>query len=141
LIWFVAEKYGIEGVGLTVFKEQVTLGMERCSGLPVTILLEDYRDHKGEYDHIASLGMFEHVGYKNYREYMELAHSCLKEDGCFLLHTIGLNYSVVKRETSRGMDISGKFSRSTQACEESGAVNLFSYWIRRLLQNTHTLFL
>ncbi len=93
---FAAEKYGVEGVGLTVSKEQVALGMERCSGLPVTILLEDYRDHKGEYDHIASLGMFEHVGYKNYREYMELAHSCLKEDGCFLLHTIGLNYSVVK---------------------------------------------
>jgi cyclopropane-fatty-acyl-phospholipid synthase len=93
---FAAEKYGVEAVGLTVSREQVALGTERCSGLPVKLLLEDYRDHRGSYDHIVSLGMFEHVGYKNYREYMQLVHSCLKEDGCFLLHTIGLNYSVVK---------------------------------------------
>jgi cyclopropane-fatty-acyl-phospholipid synthase len=41
------------------------------------------------FDHIASVGMFEHVGGKNYRTYMEVAHRCLKEDGLFLLHTIG----------------------------------------------------
>lgn len=41
-----------------------------------------------------SLGMFEHVGYKNYREYMEVAQRCLKDDGLFLLHTIGGNQSV-----------------------------------------------
>ena len=33
--------------------------------------------------------MFEHVGYKNYRKYMKVAHRCLKDDGLFLLHTIG----------------------------------------------------
>jgi cyclopropane-fatty-acyl-phospholipid synthase len=37
--------------------------------------------------------MFEHVGYKNYKEYMEVANRCLKEDGLFLLHTIGRNNS------------------------------------------------
>jgi cyclopropane-fatty-acyl-phospholipid synthase len=42
-----------------------------------------------EFDHIVSLGMFEHVGYKNYRQYMEVANRCLKSDGLFLLHTIG----------------------------------------------------
>ena len=96
---FAAEKYGVEAVGLTVSREQVALGMEKCAGLPVKLLLEDYRDHKGMYDHIVSIGMFEHVGYKNYREYMQIAHSCLKDDGLFLLHTIGLNHSVVKGGT------------------------------------------
>lgn len=96
---FAAEKYGVECVGLTVSKEQVALGMEKCAGLPVKLLFEDYRDHKGLYDHIVSIGMFEHVGYKNYRKYMQIAHSCLKDDGLFLLHTIGLNYSVVKGGT------------------------------------------
>lgn len=96
---FAAEKYGVECVGLTVSKEQVALGMEKCAGLPVKLLFEDYRDHKGLNDHIVSIGMFEHVGYKNYRKYMQIAHSCLKDDGLFLLHTIGLNYSVVKGGT------------------------------------------
>ena len=42
-----------------------------------------------QFDHIVSLGMFEHVGVKNYRTYFEIANRCLKEEGLFLLHTIG----------------------------------------------------
>lgn len=49
----------------------------------------------GMFDHIVSLGMFEHVGYKNYRSYMNVAQRCLKDDGLFLLHTIGSNTSSV----------------------------------------------
>ncbi|MEX2365427.1 MAG: class I SAM-dependent methyltransferase, partial [Pseudohongiellaceae bacterium] len=41
------------------------------------------------FDHIVSVGMFEHVGHKNYRRYMEVAARCLKDGGLFLLHTIG----------------------------------------------------
>ena len=48
-----------------------------------------------KFDHIVSLGMFEHVGYKNYRKYFEIANRCLKDDGLFLLHTIGSNFSVM----------------------------------------------
>jgi cyclopropane-fatty-acyl-phospholipid synthase len=55
--------------------------------------VQDYRDVRERFDHIVSLGMFEHVGRKNYREYMEVARRCLKEDGLFLLHTIGGNRS------------------------------------------------
>jgi len=39
-------------------------------------------------------GMIEHVGYKNYRTYMEVVRRCLDDDGLFLLHTIGGNTSV-----------------------------------------------
>jgi len=86
---FAAEKYGANIVGITISKEQVKLGRELCKGLPVEIRLQDYRDVNEKFDHIISLGMFEHVGHKNYREYMKVAHRCLKKDGLFLLHTIG----------------------------------------------------
>ena len=91
---FAAEKYGVSVVGVTVSKEQVSLGEKMCNGLPVEIKLQDYRKIEGKFDHIVSLGMFEHVGYKNYRTYMEVAARSLKNGGLFLLHTIGRNTSV-----------------------------------------------
>ena len=86
---FAAEKYGAHVVGVTISKEQKKLADERCKGLPVEIRLQDYRDVDEKFDHIISLGMIEHVGYKNYRTYMEVAAKNLKDDGLFLLHTIG----------------------------------------------------
>ncbi len=93
---YAAEKYGIEGVGISVSKEQIAYGQEMCSDLPIELRLQDYRDINEKFDHVVSLGMFEHVGYKNYRTYMEVVHKALKDEGCFLLHTIGLHFSVVK---------------------------------------------
>jgi cyclopropane-fatty-acyl-phospholipid synthase len=72
-----------------VSKEQVELGKTLCQGLPVEIRLQDYRDVNDKFDYIVSVGMFEHVGCKNYRTYMKAVHRCLKNDGLFLLHTIG----------------------------------------------------
>jgi cyclopropane-fatty-acyl-phospholipid synthase len=86
---FAAEKYGARVVGITVSKEQAELARRRCKGLPVEIRLQDYRKVNEKFDHIISLGMFEHVGHKNYRAYMEVAHRCLNDDGFFLLHTMG----------------------------------------------------
>jgi cyclopropane-fatty-acyl-phospholipid synthase len=91
---FAAERYGAEVVGVTVASSQVELARERCAGLPVEIRLQDYRDVRDRFDRIVSLGMFEHVGYKNYRVYMETAHRCLEPGGLFLLHTIGSGKSV-----------------------------------------------
>lgn len=91
---FAAEKYGAIGVGVTISKEQAELARASCAGLPVEIRLQDYRELNEPFDHIISLGMFEHVGYKNYRAYMEVAARCLKDGGLFLLHTIGGNKSV-----------------------------------------------
>ncbi|GEP88726.1 cyclopropane-fatty-acyl-phospholipid synthase [Chitinophaga terrae (ex Kim and Jung 2007)] len=88
---FAASKYGVKVTGVTISKEQVALAKEKCKGLPVDIRLTDYRALDEKFDAIVSLGMFEHVGYKNYRTYMEVAHRCLKDNGLFLLHTIGGN--------------------------------------------------
>ena len=86
---FAAERYGAHVTGITISKEQAALAQERCKGLPVEIRLEDYRDTKGSFEHVVSLGMFEHVGYKNYRTYMRKVSALLRDDGLFLLHSIG----------------------------------------------------
>jgi cyclopropane-fatty-acyl-phospholipid synthase len=90
---FAAEKYHVEVTGITVSREQVALGKELCKGLPVEFRLQDYRDLTGTFDHIVSLGMFEHVGTAYHSNYMRVAHDHLKDDGLFLLHTIGTNVS------------------------------------------------
>lgn len=86
---YAVEKYGVEVVGITVSKEQVNLGKELCKGLQVDLRLQDYRDVNEKFDRIVSVGMVEHVGYKNYRTYFKVAEKNLKDDGLFLLHTIG----------------------------------------------------
>lgn len=91
---FAAENYGVSVVGVTISQEQAHLARESCVNLPVEILLQDYRDVQGQFDHIVSLGMFEHVGYKNYQTYIKMVHEHLKDGGLFLLHTIGSSKSV-----------------------------------------------
>ena len=61
---YAAEKYGAEVLGVTVSKEQVALGMELCKGLPVELRLQDYREVQGKYDAVISIGVMEHVGYR-----------------------------------------------------------------------------
>lgn len=89
LAQFAAIHYGVEVVGLTVSSEQRSLARERCAGLPVRIELMDYRDLTGSYDKVVSVGMFEHVGPKNYPIYFDVVNRVLKPDGLFLLHCIG----------------------------------------------------
>lgn len=91
---YAAKRYGVEVVGVTVSQEQAKLARERCEGLPVTIELRDYRNIKGTFDRIVSVGMFEHVGAGRYRSFMRTVHRCLADEGLFLLHTIAGNASV-----------------------------------------------
>jgi cyclopropane-fatty-acyl-phospholipid synthase len=89
LMKYASEKYGVSCVGLTVSKEQIKLGEQLCEGLPVKFLFKDYRVFQGEFDRISSIGMFEHVGYKNYHTFMKTVRNCLANNGLFLLQTIG----------------------------------------------------
>ena len=90
---YAAEKYGARCSGVTISREQVAYIAERYGHLPVEARLMDYRDATGTYDHVVSMGMFEHVGPKNYRAYFETASRLLNNGGFFLLHTIGSNHS------------------------------------------------
>lgn len=88
---FAAEHYSVECIGLTISKEQANWVNKFNAHLPVHARLQDYRDTNEPFDRIVSTGMFEHVGRKNYREFMQVAQRCLNDDGLFLMHTIGKN--------------------------------------------------
>jgi cyclopropane-fatty-acyl-phospholipid synthase len=90
---FAAERYGASGVGVTVSHEQADYARRLCAGLPIEIRVQDYREVGERFDRVFSLGMFEHVGVKNYRTYFEVARRCTADDGLFLLHCIGSNVS------------------------------------------------
>jgi cyclopropane-fatty-acyl-phospholipid synthase len=91
---YAAEKYDAKVTGVTVSHEQVEYAGKDCRGLDVDIKLQDYRDLKETFDRIISIGMFEHVGFRNYKAYMKVVHRCLEANGLFLLHTIAGNSSV-----------------------------------------------
>ncbi len=91
---YAGERHGVEVTGITVSREQQKLARERCAGLPVTIELMDYRELDGRFDKVVSVGMFEHVGPKNYPAYFGAVDRVMADDGLFLLHTIG-NYDTI----------------------------------------------
>ena len=90
---YIAKNYGVEVVGITLSEKQAMYAKEACKGLSVEIRVQDYRDVKEQFDRVVEIGMFEHVGVKNYREFMEIVYRCLKDNGLFMLHTIGTDIS------------------------------------------------
>lgn len=95
---FAAENYGCQVTGINISPQQAEQARAHCNGLPVSIITCDYRDVDAyftdqKFDRLVSVGMFEHVGFKNYRHYFEIANRCLADNGLFLLHTIGSNVS------------------------------------------------
>jgi cyclopropane-fatty-acyl-phospholipid synthase len=100
---YAAQTYGCTVVGINVSSEQVRVARELCQGLPVELHVCDYRDTglflaQEPFDKIVSAGMFEHVGHRNHRTYMEVAGRCLKQGGLFLLHTVGSNVTSYKND-------------------------------------------
>lgn len=92
---YAAMNYGVEIVGVTIAQEQAMYAEESCKGLPVEIRTMNYRDLNEKFDKIVSIGMFEHVGYKNYGTFMKVVKRCMRNDSLFLLHTIGSQVDMV----------------------------------------------
>jgi cyclopropane-fatty-acyl-phospholipid synthase len=96
LMKFMQERYGVSVTGITLSKEQQRFAQEKF-GID-SMLLQDYRElQKGSpksYDRVVSVGMLEHVGFKNYQSFFNSVRHAIKDDGIFLLHTIGNNVSV-----------------------------------------------
>ena len=90
----IARQKGCEVKGISLSKNQINYCKKKAKELgldnQVEFELADYREIKGEYDRIYSVGMFEHVGKKFYKVFFESMNKLLKEDGIFLLHTIGV---------------------------------------------------
>jgi cyclopropane-fatty-acyl-phospholipid synthase len=95
-----AQKYGANCVGITLSKQQYELARERvkAAGLEdkVEIRLEDYRDVKGTFDRITSVGMFEHVGLKHMADYFKIMSSLLSENG------IAMNHGITSSDSESG---------------------------------------
>lgn len=95
---YAAEYYGCKVTAINISREQIPYATEFCKGLPVRVLNCEYRDLEGTFDKIVSVGMFEHVGKKNYRTFMKVVHRSLRENGVFLLQTIGDNVSHINSD-------------------------------------------
>ena len=89
LAQFAAEHYDVSVVGISPASNQVAVARERCAGLPVQIQQCDYREVRGSFDRIVSVGMLEHVGPKNLRRFFNACDTLLAHDGMMLHHLIG----------------------------------------------------
>ncbi len=127
---YLAENYGVVVLGITVSRKQASFAKELCRGLPVQIRLEDYRKLSGKFDRVISVGMFEHVGYKNYKKFMQVVRRCLKDDGLFLLHTIGSNVSVVRTDPwiEKYIFPNSMLPSARQICEASEGIFVMEDW-------------
>ncbi|OXA37401.1 cyclopropane-fatty-acyl-phospholipid synthase [Folsomia candida] len=88
LDYHLAKHYGVSVVAISISKGQIQHATKLCDGLPVEFRICDYRDLNEKFDRIAVIGMIEHVGHKNYREFFKVCNRCLTDDGLMLLHTI-----------------------------------------------------
>ena len=90
----IAKQKGCEVTGISLSKNQIDYCKKKVKELSldnqVNFELSDYREIRGKYDRIFSVGMFEHVGKKFYKTFFDSINKLLKEDGIFLLHTIGV---------------------------------------------------
>lgn len=92
---YIAQNYDCEVVAIDIGQEPSNYAKKHCEGLPVTVHQADYRDidvynpKSIQFDKIVSVGVLEHIGYKNYDKFLNIAHAFLKKDGIFLLHSIG----------------------------------------------------
>lgn len=94
LATYLAEVAGAARVkGISLAEEQVSASRRSAGarGLAgrVSFALEDYRQTQGVFDRIVSVGMFEHVGPKNFDDFFAVAARSLADRGVMLLHTIG----------------------------------------------------
>jgi len=101
---FAAKNYGVRMDSLNISEEQINYAKQRCQNLNTTFHLCDWRNIEAynptgiQFDHVVSIGMAEHVGYKNYSPWFKIVRQQLKDNGLFLLHTIGSNISLASSD-------------------------------------------
>jgi cyclopropane-fatty-acyl-phospholipid synthase len=99
---YAASHYGCKVVAVNLSSEQIHYAKQHAQELPIQYYNCDYRDihiynpKQIQFDKVVSIGLCEHIGYKNYLGFIQLVHQCLKEEGLFLLHTIGSDTSVTR---------------------------------------------
>lgn len=87
--YHLAKNYNVKVIGVTLSEEQKKYADEKFVHENLKIILKDYRHVDEKFDRVYSVGMFEHVGRKNYKEYYDKCYNLLKNDGIMIIHTIG----------------------------------------------------
>ena len=87
---YLASNYGVKVTGVTLSPEQQKLSYENFSHENVTIEVKDYRLVEGKFDRVYSVGILEHIGSNNYKEYFNKCYDLLKDDGIMFCHTMGI---------------------------------------------------
>jgi cyclopropane-fatty-acyl-phospholipid synthase len=85
---YAVKNYGVQATGISPADQQILLAKERSAGLKIDFYQMDYRDFTGRFDRIVSVGMMEHVGPKNFREFFNKCDELLAHDGIMLHHLI-----------------------------------------------------
>ena len=130
---YFAEKYGVHVTGITVAKSQYEWAKEWCKDRDVTLVLQDYRAHQGTYHAIYSIGMFEHVGSKNYAAFMTRMERNLIPGGVFLLHTIGTHFTLTMAEhralwVARNIFINGELPSQKRITRSIDGIFILDDW-------------
>jgi cyclopropane-fatty-acyl-phospholipid synthase len=90
---YLAEHADVMVTGITLSREQLRVAQDeakrRCLQNKVEFRIQDYREHRGQYDRVVSIGMFEHVGARHFRHFFNQVEALLNPDGIALIHTIG----------------------------------------------------
>jgi cyclopropane-fatty-acyl-phospholipid synthase len=93
LIIHAAQKYGVKARGITIAKSQAEFAMRRAKSLGlqdrVKVDYGDFREARGTYDHIASIGMYEHLYHHEHAACFEHINSMLRDNGMGLVHFMG----------------------------------------------------
>lgn len=95
LVATAAKEYGVDATGITIAEKGAAYATEQIARMGVSerarILTLDYRDiPPGPYDKISCLEMAEHVGVKNFQNFMRQLYGMLADDGLFYLQIAGL---------------------------------------------------
>ncbi len=92
MMFYLAQHFDVDVSGITLSKEQLAVASREAQTRQLHnthFKLQDYREHKGLYERIVSIGMFEHVGVPFYKTFFNKLAELLSEDGVALIHTIG----------------------------------------------------
>lgn len=91
--YLLATEFGVHVTGVSLSNDQVAYAKKNFAHSRVDIRLQDYRNVEGVYDRVYSVGIFEHIGRKNYKTYFDKCYDLLAPDGIMLIHTIGWGVS------------------------------------------------
>jgi cyclopropane-fatty-acyl-phospholipid synthase len=96
---FLSETFGCRVTGINLAEHHIDYANQRMAHNKVKVIKQDYRDLTEKYDKIYCIGVSEHFGLNNYKQFMQIVHDQLNPGGIFLLHTIGENVTRPKADT------------------------------------------